>query len=447
MIIYSNYDGGTLNINVDVNIPNLIIGVVSYEAVAINISGAFASNVTAVRYAGYNASNNHCTPNITNTAITGAPSTATTSIVINPPSPVTNPNGYHIIICNSSCNTTTSQGGCNTADQIAGYFQQQFPAASIRYHKTQSGCWSGTQNVSANGNCCAGVTTPPVSTLAINATVQTPIACNGGCNATVSAQATGGTLPYSYQWVGGPSTQAWANRCAGTYYVAVTDGANTVRLDTIVVTQPAAIGTTVNQTACSTYIFNGTTLTTAGQYKDTLAAANGCDSVITLNLTLTPVNINVNQAGAILTATAPPPATYQWLRCTGTTTISYTVLAGATSQTYTATQNGQYAARVTQSGCSDTSICRTVTGISSVDNAPQKDVLRAYPNPISGDHFTIETPKALTGAAFTLTDATGRTVKEGTLRGSKTDVRVTGLAPGTYLLRVAGIERALQLVR
>jgi hypothetical protein len=33
-MIFSNYDGGTLNIVVDANIPNLKIGVVSYEAVS-----------------------------------------------------------------------------------------------------------------------------------------------------------------------------------------------------------------------------------------------------------------------------------------------------------------------------------------------------------------------------------------------------------------------------
>jgi len=446
MIIYSNYDGGTLNINVDVNIPNLVIGVVSYEAVAINISGTFASNVTAVRYAGYNsAPNSNCTPNITTTAISGAPTAAATNITLMPSSPLSNPNGYSFIICNYSCSTTTNQGGCNTPDQIAAYFQGQYPTASIRYHKTQYGCWSGTQNVSGTGNCCAGVTTVTPA-LALNATVTTPVACNGGCNATVTAQASGGTSPYTYQWTGGPAAATWSNRCAGTYYVSVTDATNTVRLDTIVVTQPTPIGTTISQTACSTYAFNGSILTTAGQYKDTLTAANGCDSVITLNLTLTPVNTNVSQAGAVLTAAASAPATYQWLRCTGTTTISYTVLPGATSQAYTATQSGQYAVRVTQSGCSDTSTCRAVT-VAGVEDALRGNDFRAYPNPISGDYFTIEVPKAFTGAAFSLTDAAGRVVKKGTIGAAKTDVRVTGLAQGIYLLRIAGIERAVQLVR
>ena len=363
-----------------------------------------------------------------------------------PPSPVANTNGYGTIICGYSCNTTTSQGGCNTADQITAYFQQQFPSASVRFHRIQYGCWTGTQAVSATGNCCAGVTTPPVSTLALNATA-TAIQCNGQCNATATAVATGGTPPYSYQWTGGPNTAPWANRCAGTYYVSVTDVTNTVRLDTVTITQPAAIATTINQTACSTYNFNGTTLTTAGQYKDTLAAANGCDSVVTLNLTLTPVNINVNQAGPVLTSAAPPPATYQWLRCNGTTTISYTVIAGATAQTYTATQNGQYAVRVTQSGCADTSSCRLVTGLTSVEDVPQKETLRAYPNPITGDYLTIEVPKSFADAAFTILDASGRVVKKGLLSGLKADVRVHGLAPGMYLLRIAGTDVKIPLVR
>lgn len=447
MIVYSNYDGGTLNINVDVNIPNLVIGVVSYEAVAINISGTFASNVTAVRYAGYNsANNNHCVPNVSTTAIAGAPTGAITSIVFLPPSTITNINGDANIVCAYSCNTTTNQGGCNTADQIAGYFQSQFPTAPIRYHKTQYGCWIGTQNVSGMGNCCAGVTTgPPPSTLAVNATA-TNISCNGQCTATLSVVATGGAPQYSYQWLNGPSTSTWTNRCAGTYYVAVTDGVGTVRYDTVVASQPAPIATTISQTACSTYTFNGTVITTAGQYKDTLTAANGCDSIITLNLTLTPVNVAVTQAGATLTAVAPPPATYQWLRCTGTTTIAYTILTGAMTQTYTAAQNGQYAVRVLSGLCADTSTCRSVT-TAGVYDASQQGALRVYPNPISGDYFTIEAPKAFAGAAFTITDATGRVVKNGALRGIKTDVRVAGLATGTYLLRIAGMERAAQLVR
>ena len=39
LLVYSNYDGGTLNISVDENIPNLYIGITTYEAVAIDLAG------------------------------------------------------------------------------------------------------------------------------------------------------------------------------------------------------------------------------------------------------------------------------------------------------------------------------------------------------------------------------------------------------------------------
>jgi|GEM_PF-1217271 len=45
------------------------------------------------------------------------------------------------------------------------------------------------------------------------------------------------------------------------------------------------------------YIFNGTSLTTQGVYRDTLVNTAGCDSIITLNLTVTPRQYTTIQAG------------------------------------------------------------------------------------------------------------------------------------------------------
>ncbi len=167
VIIYSNYDGGTLNINVDQNIPNLKIGIVSYEAMNVNISGAFAGNVTEVRYAGYNSTNNtNCSPTVSTTAISGVPNSVDT-IITYPPAGYNNPNGYSLIICNYSCNNQTSQGGCNTPDQVVHYFMDAF-GGTFRYHYTQYGCFSatGSYNVSGGGNCCIVPTTLGVNSVA-----------------------------------------------------------------------------------------------------------------------------------------------------------------------------------------------------------------------------------------------------------------------------------------
>src|SRR4051812_48308346 len=97
VILYSNYDGGVLNINCDVNIPNIKIGVVSYEMVTVNLTGPYVNNVTEVRFAGYTTTpNHHCNNSPAVTSITGAPA-GTDTIVFMPPSPLTNSNGYYII--------------------------------------------------------------------------------------------------------------------------------------------------------------------------------------------------------------------------------------------------------------------------------------------------------------------------------------------------------------
>src|SRR6218665_1634905 len=150
LIIFTNYDGGVLNINVDQNIPNLKIGVVGYEATSINLSGPFVANVMAVHYAGFNGSNNPC-GGVLNTSINGAPLGAVTSTVFAPTATLTNANGYGMIICGYSCSNNTSQGGCNTVDQIEAYFAGFFPGSTLFAHRVQYGCWAGTYSVSAGG--------------------------------------------------------------------------------------------------------------------------------------------------------------------------------------------------------------------------------------------------------------------------------------------------------
>ncbi|MBK8846039.1 MAG: hypothetical protein IPO27_05455 [Bacteroidetes bacterium] len=157
VIIYSNYDGGQININVDVNIPNLKIGVVSYEPVTISLGGPFVNNITAVHFAGYyTTTNKHCNNTPTQTNIVGAPQ-GTDTIVFYPPSPIQTQNGWPNILCNYDCDTINNQGGCNTPDQVVAYFMQVF-GGTMRYHFTQYGCWQGVNNVSSGGNCCIGYT-------------------------------------------------------------------------------------------------------------------------------------------------------------------------------------------------------------------------------------------------------------------------------------------------
>jgi hypothetical protein len=52
------------------------------------------------------------------------------------------------------------------------------------------------------------------------------------------------------------------------------------------VTIAQATAATISKSACGSFSFGGNTLTVSGTYLDTISNVAGCDSVITLNLTI-----------------------------------------------------------------------------------------------------------------------------------------------------------------
>jgi hypothetical protein len=419
LIIYSNYDGGILNIDVDVNIPNLKIGVVTYESVQINVTGAFASNVTEVIYAGFDADNDNCNTGVTTTSIN---SPGTQAINVMPLVTLSNPNGESIMICQYTCDNSDG-GDCNTPDQVEDYFLTQFPGSTVRYHMSQYNCYPGTQLVSAGGNCCS---TPPSLSATI---VPADPTCNGECNGSVTATGSGGTAPYTYQWSGGPATAQWTGLCAGTYTVTVTDNASNTVTQTVTLTDPPVLQNTITHVACQTYTWpsNGMTYTNTGIYLDTVASVGGCDSFLTLNLTIgTGVNVNVTQTSTTFTATQTG-ATYQWVECP-----AFTPVSGATAQSYSPGNNNTYAVIVTYQGCSDTSACYSLLPI-NVAHVALNSEFNIYPNPA---HNEVYIESAITKGDYVITDQLGKIVLNGSLTGNKTTIPVASLASGLYFLKI-----------
>jgi gliding motility-associated-like protein len=180
--LISNYDGGNLSIIVDQDIPDLKIGICTYEPVNVTFSGPFVANISEVRYAGFNSAqnNNNCGFPISTSTFNGISAGLVTLEVsppvniISPPNPnniLNQPNGYNFgVICLASCDLNAYQGGCNTADQVIDYFQTQF-GGSLRGAAVQYCCWSNETPYRVSqlsGNCCgnpndgeATVTYPP----------------------------------------------------------------------------------------------------------------------------------------------------------------------------------------------------------------------------------------------------------------------------------------------
>lgn len=328
-ILFANYDGGNLNIVVDQNIPNLKIGICTYEPVNVTFSGPFVNTITEVLYAGFNSAqnNNNCSFPITTSSFTGINSAILTVnvappvTIISPPNPnyFNIPNGWNNgIICLYSCNVAANQGGCNTVDQVLAYFQNQFGGV-LRGLNVQYPCWdSGTNyTVSAQtGNCC-GACVP--DTVSINQTVcndQFPYAWNGltingpgtqsvtltnasGCDSIVTlalavSQNSIGTdiqsACESYTWIDGNTYTSSTNTPVYTIVGGNVNGCDsTVNLN---LTINQASSNTIHINSCGPYFAaNGQTYTESGNFSYIIQNTNGCDSTITVNLTISPTPI------------------------------------------------------------------------------------------------------------------------------------------------------------
>lgn len=129
--------------------------------------------------------------------------------------------------------------------------------------------------------------------------------------------------------------------------------------------------------ACESFTIGSQTYTSSGTYTQQYTNAIGCDSIVTIELTIHGLpNTLVTQSGTTLSAIAAP-AFYQWINCAGNTLIP-----GATNQSYTATANGNYAVIITMNNCIDTSTCYLINNIAIID-IQQKTGFTIYPNPVS----------------------------------------------------------------
>jgi len=385
IVIFSNYDGGFLNINVDVNIPNLKIGIVSYEAVEVTFSGPYVNNITGIEYAGFNnASNTTCGGSIATTTFIGAPGGVTPNIEFVPPVTYTDPNGYVFIDCGYSCGSG-NQGGCNTAAQIYAYFESVF-AGTVYTHETQYGCWTGTQNLSDGGNCCAappGPSAPPVAGFSISDNTI----CVGDC-VDFTDQST--NSPTSWNWDFTPN-------------------------------QP---GSSTDQNP------SGICYTAPGTYQVTLIAANNDGSdTITQSLTVSGVNTAVSVSGITITSAASN-ATWQWINCATNLPV-----AGATSASFTPSANGSYAVIVTQNGCSDTSECKSINSL-GLDQLTVTDLLTVYPNPSKGVFMLVDQQAALSGQVVTVSNLLGETVHTTRITNTKTPIDLSTAKNGVYFVTI-----------
>lgn len=182
--------------------------------------------------------------------------------------------------------------------------------------------------------------------------------------------------------------------------------------------------TNISQAVCDNYTFNNQTYTTTGIYTQILPNAAGCDSTITLNLTITNIDSTVIQNNNVFTANQNN-ATYQWIDCNN----GFNIISGSISQSYTATTNGNYAVIITQNGCSDTSTCYNLTSVGLSENSAITTTI--YPNPSTG-LFTIESEKII--STIEIVNMLGEKIYSSQLNSEKATIDLSKKTKGIYFL-------------
>ena len=378
--------------------------------------------------------------------------------------------------------TVTGTGSCTaTASQTVSV--QSAPTATIT--GSASICAGGTATLTANGGNTytwanslgsnAAINVSPTQTTTYTVTVSVGANCTASTTKTVTvnlpstAQVSQSICSgQSYAFNGNTLTQT------GTYKDTLVNANGCDSIITLTLTVKANSASTINTSICngSTYNFNGQQISQGGTYKDTLSNSGGCDSIITLNLTVkqaTSTTIfdsicsgnsynfgsqTLNQTGVysrtitnavgcdsvitlhlfvrpavIVSASAlgfnlsatPVFSTYQWK-------LNGNVISGANAQTYTAVANGAYTVEVTDAnGCKGTSNTVNITGVGIEDLLDFK--LSIYPNP-AVDIITIKTDELVTNVD--LFNAIGQKINVNLLSNRLIDIK--DLAAGAYSL-------------
>ena len=215
---------------------------------------------------------------------------------------------------------------------------------------------------------------------------------------------------------------------SGDYSVDVNDGNGCAYTATLHLTVNTPVTNTVAESACESYEWNGTTYTASGTYTWTGTSANGCDSVVTLNLTINQPTTGIDVQTACGSYTWIDGITYT--ESNNTATFTLTNEAGCDSvvtlnltvntpvdteatetvcDTYTWTVNGQtyttsgtYTADITDANGCDATATLNLTVNTPVNTEATEVVCDTYTWTVNGQTYT-------TSGTYTadITDANG----------------------------------------
>jgi uncharacterized protein YjdB len=252
-----------------------------------------------------------------------------------------------------------------------------------------------------------------------------------GCSASTTVTAQGAvngavqqvTACLSYVWQGQSYSQS------GSY----TDTLQTIAgCDSIVslnlTISNSITGPTTQHNSCGPYTWNGQTYTQSGTYTYNTTTQNGCDSTATLVLTIdaVPSNVQVSLNQGTFTATGQNAATYAWLDC-----ATNALIPGENSSSFTPAVSGSYAAVISNACGADTSNCEPIEVQGLTEGVLSKVTI--LPNPTKGQ-FHVESMNDVI-ESITIYNLRGEILNQFTVHAESTSVDIQDYANGCYVVK------------
>ncbi len=263
---------------------------------------------------------------------------------------ITSPSALTSIITNTNA---TCYGGTGDADLTVagGTTPYTYSWSNGAGSEDLTGTAAGNYGVTITDNC--GITTSDSVTISepsiiLAAMSQTNISCNGYGDGTATVTATDGTPPYTYSWSNGSATQTISLLSVGTYSVTVSDACGISDNNSVAITEPVVLTTTVTKTNASCFgMGDGTATVTASggtaPYNYTwnngqttsmaigLFAGIQSVNVVDVNGCLSSNNVHISQPNPLMTNVSASPTS-----CNGGTdgTADLTIFGGTLPFTY-----------------------------------------------------------------------------------------------------------------
>jgi len=171
---------------------------------------------------------------------------------------------------------------------------------------------------------------------------------------------------------------------------------------------------------------------------------DGSGKVVTQNQAIKwmPVNVSTSVSGLTITANNVN-GTYQWIECNN----NNAPISGENGRSYTAKHTGNYAVKITENGCVNTSTCFSII-ISNFLEREYDERMVVYPNP-SSDNFKVEFGKAVEDVVLEVTDIQGKLVSITQVRNSAEASIELIESPGIYFLSIKSKEdkKTIKLIK